>query len=289
MSGWKKTIQQKQKTLPEINELFKEYSESKDEIIKGHRLGIYGESGVGKTRFILTAPRPIFIIDTELGVRETLYDYARDHDIDGIKCFEVLVGEEQSDGTIKADVDKSLKNIEIAATTILKFARDNPDVKGTIAIDSMSDVWDWLGQWLTKLPGVKLTSSGKPQQLEWQHANERYLQLLYDLLMLYEEGWHVILTGRLKEDYIGAGIKTGEVKGAWQKWTQHWVSIVIFMFKEYYFESDEDLNDPVKRKLSKKFKRGALIEKCRLNGNIEGMVYYDLDWDTLIGDIYGND
>jgi len=292
MSGasWKKAKSEvKAEPIPEVEEIFVEAKTKLENI--GLRIGIYGEAGTGKTRFLFTAPKPIFIIDSELGVEETLEDYKRDNDPSGIYYFKVPAYTRNEKGELVLDVETTLRNIENAVNSILNWMEKNPDKVGTICIDSASDVWDWLGQWLTVRPDVKKTSDGKPQQLEWQHANKRIGDLMVKLLNSYEKGWNIILTGKIKEEYASAG-KPIEIRGRWHKDTQHWVSIVLFFFKEY--ERSDNTTELIKSRkyehvvLKKtKFKRKVLVEKCRLRGSLEGVIFEDLTWDKLMDEIFG--
>ncbi len=42
---------------------------------RGLKVGIYGDFATGKTHFALTAPEPIFIIDTEMGASPLAYQF----------------------------------------------------------------------------------------------------------------------------------------------------------------------------------------------------------------------
>jgi len=226
--------------------------------VEGLKVGIYGLPNSGKTHFAMTAPRPIFMIDTEFGARLVAekFDYK-----DEILIFEAL----QLDETT-ADVDpiRSLVEVEKAMRAIVKYVNDNPSVRGTIVIDSASDIWNWLGIWLEEEGAERFTKTGQIMRTEWGKANKRYMALIYKML---RSKWNVILTGKVQEVYSEKGEPTGMVKARWQKDTEHWLDIVM--------RADVRINPQTTQPV-----RTFTITKCRA-WNLTGMLT-NPTWSDLV-------
>ena len=80
-------------------------------------------------------------------------------------------GKADEDEPFAIDPVRSLEKVELA-TEALKDV-----TKGTIVIDSVSDIWSWLGMWLHYNAQTSTSKkSGKEfmMRTEWQHANAKY-------------------------------------------------------------------------------------------------------------------
>lgn len=197
---------------------------SKDEMFKstkeynrkrGLKVGVWGAPETGKTHFVCSCPKPVYIIDTEFGS----YPVARKFDDEEINIADVVVLNEKTD-----DVDfiKSLDNIE-QAVKVLSDVRE-----GTIAIDSGSDVWQWIGAWLEKTARRRSKKTGQMLQMEWGRGNERYRNMMLKLL---SKEVNFVLTTQEKPSYSADGKQTGVVPN-WQKQTPYWLDMVIRTTKE---------------------------------------------------------
>jgi len=221
-----------------LHEVFKPSVEL--EAVKGLKMGVYGRPKVGKTHFAMTAPTPIYFIDTEGTARliAKRFDEARQLEI---HIAEVL--EEADKSKHKIDLTMSLDALGEAVDLITDavIASNDPDSPtyekyGTIVIDSGTDVWEWLGIWLEEKATTKKTNSGDMPRFEWGKANKKYIQMMY---MLLRSNWNVIMTFRVKEAMDSQGNSLGWDDPKWQKNTGYWLDMVA--------EISEDALGPVMR------------------------------------------
>jgi len=212
---------------------------------RGLKIGIYGDFATGKTHFALTAPEPIFIIDTELG-SSPLAHLFKGKDI---KILDVA----EKDGS------RSFEKIEKAVEFISK-----QDKIGTVVIDSVSDFWDYT-QEFAKVNIFKIKPQDRlAQQWDWGIINKLYLSLLLKLIKL---DCNLILTARETEIYAGPGQPTNMVKPKWQKNTGFWVDFVLYASKKI-----------------DKFGKVTFymnIEKSRQIGTLMGKNYQNLNFTKL--------
>ncbi len=194
------------------------------------RIGVYGLTNSGKTHFALTAPEPVFVIDTELGARPVVTRagspfLARenggtaDRDKD-IRIADVLVKNEEGE----VDLIKSLRATEEAIEVVCKYAAEHQDQRGTIVLDTASELWAWYGLWLESEGATRFTKSGEMLRVEWGKVNRPYTQQMYRMML---SGWNVVVTGKAREIYTRGGEPTGMFTGRWQKDTEHWLDVVL--------------------------------------------------------------
>ena len=132
-----------------------------------HKTGLkvlaWGEPEVGKTHFALTFPEPVYVVDTDLGVAPLLAKPEfRDKDI---RIYDAVKLDLEKD---EVDPIGSLEMLEKALTALR-------DVKyGTIVIDTITDIWQWIGAWL-EVVATRRTQTGQPYQFEW--GNRRLISL----------------------------------------------------------------------------------------------------------------
>jgi len=218
----------------------------------GLKVLVWGEPEVGKTHFALTFPEPIYVIDTEFGVAPLLAK-------EPFKSKEVYVYEAArlSEETAEIDPAASLDAVEKALTVLLRKQL----TKGTVVIDSVTDIWQWHQAWLEQLSDVRRTQTGQILRFEWGRANMRYRKLI---LRLMARPVHVVLTAQSQEVYDAQGHPTGVYRPRAQRQTAHMVDIVLHLEKVY---------DPTSRAV----KYYATLEKCRfqrgLNKRIESVTY----------------
>lgn len=241
--------------VPDVNEFFKKTLEIP--AVQGLKVGVYGLPNTGKTHFALTAPKPMFVIDTEFGSRMVAEKFS---DKDQIYIMEAL----QLDSNMEPDPIASLIQIEKALSAVVKYVQENPGIRGTIVIDSASDIWTWIGVWLEEEGAQKRLKTGDIPRFEWGRANKRYLQLIYKLL---RSKWNVILTGKVQEAFAEDGRPTGIFRSRWQKDTEHWLDIVLKA--EVLITSNSTI--PVRK---------FTIMKCRA-WNLTGTLT-NPDWNALV-------
>ena len=195
------------------------------EVVKGLKIALHGKEKTGKSHFAGTAPAPIYIIDTEGAWHLNRLAFPHDKQ-EQIFVSEVLYMAGKKDG--KVDVVASLDAAMEAIDALTTLIRETPPEKtGTIVVDSVTDIWDWLAIWKDTaiLPGPDTKGS----RLEWGHANRRYAEFI---LMLLHSQWHVILTGKSDEIVSDKGVSLGIDRAKWQKKTGYYVDVIAEMKKD---------------------------------------------------------
>lgn len=243
MTDWTKGISiENKKRMEEVKEQTEEIEiefKTLQEVEKkrGLKVGIYGNFATGKTHFALTAPEPIFVIDTEMGVSPLAYQFP-DKDI---KILDVA----EKDGS------KSFRRFEKAVEHIEKQEKI-----GTVVIDSVSDLWDYAQEY-AKVNIFKIKPQDRlAQQWDWGIINKLYLSLILRLIKL---DCNLILTAREQEIYAGAGQPTNMVKPKWQKNTGFWVDFVLYNIKKadklgnVLFSSFVEKSRPIRSLMNKQF------------------------------------
>ena len=204
---------------------------------RGIKVGIYGDYSTGKTHFALTAPEPIYIIDTELGAPPLSHMF-KDKDI---KILDVA----EKDGS------KSYEKMIAAIDFIAK-----EKAVGTVIVDSMSDFWEFAQEY-GKVNVFKIKPQDRlAQQWDWGILNKLYQAPLLKLIKL---NCNLILTARAQEMYARAGEPMGVYKPKWQKNTGFWVDFVLYNTKKIdkightTFTSYVDKSRPVRNLMGRTF------------------------------------
>lgn len=208
-----KTTEQEKKS---IKDLFKPSVEL--EVVHGLKIGVYGRWKVGKTHFALTAPLPVYVVDTEGSARTNVKLFSKERQ-DNIYISEVINWADKKDKKVDlmASLDATMDSIDVLTDMIV----EQPDANGTIVIDSASDIWDWLNQWLEL--SASRTSAGNINRLEWGKANRRYTEFMY---MLLRSRWNVVMTFRSFEAVSDKGQSLGYDQPKWQKNTPYWLDLI---------------------------------------------------------------
>lgn len=199
----------------------------------GLKLLVFGKEKTGKTTIGLSGEQPIYIIDTENGIKPlidlhkgkdyTIYDVIRSDTknflhIDETATIEVF-------GASMAEIRN--KVLEYNQRTG-KFA--------TIVIDSLSTMWDIMLQWLNvevlRADG-KINKKDVPaDRRDWKKLNRLYSGLLVQLMNMPA---HVILIAQAKEVFDSEDVSDlalGKEAPRVQKWTPHQVDAVIKTFTD---------------------------------------------------------
>ena len=142
--------------LKESEKKYEDFWKSPEYIVKksGIKVLVWGPPETGKTHFALTAPEPIHVIDTEFGTYPLLCK-------EPFKNKDIRVFEAAQLNVESAEIDP-VKSIE-AVEEAISFLKDINE--GTVVIDSVTDIWQWLGAWLEVTASVR-TASGRPYQFE---------------------------------------------------------------------------------------------------------------------------
>jgi len=159
--------------------------------------------------------------------------------------------------TAEVDPVKSLEAVE-EAVGLLKEINE-----GTIVIDSVTDIWQWIGAWLEGVATAR-TQSGRPYQFEWGKANLRYRRLI--LRLMAKPNVHVILTGQPRPLYDEQGRRLPMDEPRVQRQTEHMVDVVLHLQKQI---------------LPHETKYFATITKCRFQRGYNKQIE-DLTFDKLV-------
>lgn len=185
--------------------------------VPGNKLGVYAAPGVGKTHLACTAKKPIYFIDTENSARMITKNFDP-AEAEQIRILEVLKFVERKGTEEKIDYGKSLQATMVAINKLMDLIETTPEgEEGTIVIDSATDIWEWLKQWLMEQKDLKYTASGFMMQTEWAKPNKRWADFLVTLKSCR---WHVVLTFKSRAEYDGKGAKTGTNTAIWQGQTE---------------------------------------------------------------------
>lgn len=229
------------------------------EIKDSVKLAIYGDFKTGKTHFCSTCKRPLKIIDTEDAWNWEIEQMkAKGIDVSDIDVSQVLHWANKDEGKVDliGSLDAMTEAIDVL-TTLIALDKDDPNaVRGTIVIDSMSDLWGWLGIWKEEMDAGK----EKTNRLDWGKVNKKYIEVIY---MLLHSNWNVVLTFRSKPQVDEKGSDTGIKNAQWQKNTGYYVDSVI----EFDFVAQE-------------FQ--ATFHKGRLGKFMYGKVLRNPDWPTML-------
>ena len=197
------------KEVKQLNQIFTPLSEVAAR--RKLKIGLYGETETGKSHFCLTCPEPIYFIDTEFGVAPLRKKFANKK-IYVLECFV------ENPETLKVDPIRSLDMMDEAIDSL-------KDVnEGTIAIDSGTDIWDWLEEYMKSRVSAQMREL---QQFDWGIANKRYKEMMMRLL---SRDTVFVITAQPKELYIGAQ-RSGIYAPSWQKKTPFWVDVILHLQK----------------------------------------------------------
>jgi hypothetical protein len=192
------------------------------EPVKFLKVALHGQQKSGKTRGSLTFPGPIYVIVTEPGLRPLIKLFP-DKEIYFIDVYEV-----DPNGLFEVEPTKTLAKIDTAVRIVRQKACENPANVGTVVVDSVTDIWKWVQEWM-KMEILKIDKTARVrQQWDWSHANGKYQNIIMQLLSL---PCHLVLTAQDKEEYAGPGEGSGIYSPRWMNQTPYWVDLVIGLTK----------------------------------------------------------
>jgi len=225
-STWEKMAKRKEqeKTKPETKPI--EFQKLTPEMtIQKLKVGVHGLQKSGKTRFAMSSSvnhGPTYIIATEPGVKPLARLFPEK------EIYFCEVYEPDYTGVFEVEATQTLANIDQAVRKLRKMAIEKPGSVGTVVVDSVTDVWKWVQEWM-KMEVLKIDKTARVrQQWDWGHANNKYQNIIMQLISL---PCHVILTAQDREEYAGPGAPTGTYTPRWQNQTPYWVDIVIGLRK----------------------------------------------------------
>jgi len=190
--------------------------------VKYIKLAVHGRPKSGKTRFALTCPPPIYVIETEPGLRPLIKLFP-DKEI-----YFIDVYEPDYSGVFEVDSTKTLAKIDASVKLIRQKICENPDSVGTVVVDSVTDIWKWVMEWM-KVEILKIDKTARVrQQWDFGYANSKYQNIMMQLIALPT---HVIITAQDKEEYAGAGQPSGIYEPSWMWQTPQWVDVILGLVK----------------------------------------------------------
>jgi hypothetical protein len=199
---------------------------------RGLKIGLHGEKAVGKTYFACTCPKPVYILDSEYGA----YPVARQFGDAEIYIMNTAILDPQKDDF---NPDKCLKAVEDAITQLKEMK------KGTVVLDSATDIYMWLQKWLDDVAEVRIKKTGDVMRTEWAKVNERYRALM---LRLIASPITLVVTAHDRSQFDSSGHELPSKAAHWQPKTDYWLDVIIHMWR------DKATQPPA-------FK--ATVEKCR--------------------------
>lgn len=148
----------------------------------------YGNPGTGKTHFGFTMPGPIFCIDTENKAHSITDKFDKE-----IYLFEVN------------NYDEAMNALSQSLDALEKYQQEE-DVRGTLMVDSMSNMWDWAQQKYMEMayPGrepneVDFKSALQSGDSDWQSIKRLHNERFRDKMATSD--FHLYWTSTSREDY----------------------------------------------------------------------------------------
>ena len=221
---------------------------------KGLKTLCWGEEETLKTGFVLSFPPPVYLIDTEYGWEHVYEEHYIDTLGDDLHVLEVGVLDPKTD---EPDATESLEALEDAIKAVRNVQ------KGTIAIDSMTSVWDWLQTWMEQTAERRYKKTGEPMRTEWARVRTRLTNIF---TRLSAKPIHFVMTAHPQEIYAG-GQSTGVFKPRIHQLARHRADIVLHMKKEYI--------------KGKGWQYVSELTKCRWKKSI-GLQIQDITFDKLL-------
>jgi hypothetical protein len=148
----------------------------------------YGNPGTGKTHFGFTMPEPVFCIDTENKAHSITDKFDKE-----IYLFEV------------DNYDEAINALSQSLDALEKYQTEE-GVRGTLMVDSMSNMWDWAQQKYMEMayPGrdpneVDFKSALQSGDSDWQSIKRLHNERFRDKMATSD--FHLYWTSTSREDY----------------------------------------------------------------------------------------
>lgn len=220
------------------------------------KLGVWGGPGRGKTYTVCSAPPPVYVLETEYGISQLFKQFPEKD----IKVVHVNVA---SGDDIVQDACASLALVEEALDALADLT------EGTIAIDSVSDVWQWV-QMRMKSEILELGPTARIQPSDYTWGNVYYKKIMMKARSI---GTHLVLTAHEQEKFSDARLtSTGIYVARWQKWTPQYIDAVVHLTPP----ADE----------SSKLINVGVVNKCRFM-SLFNKRYENFQFSSIFEDIKG--
>jgi len=178
---------------------------------------LYGDSSAGKTYVAQTFPSPIYILDTECRAIKNKVRHFKDK--------EIFIHDPTEYNTVEGksnDAFDTHKTIENCVRFVLWYANEVKSGRikgGTVVIDSASDIWSWIQEWMVMELAKYASKDGAKRadvmtmrlanQVDWRLANKRHQEIIGVLKSLLPLGTNLVITARETQppEYV---VKTGK-------------------------------------------------------------------------------
>jgi hypothetical protein len=190
------------------------------EVVKGLKLGYFGNPKAGKTHLALTAPKPIYYIDIDITAKGILKKGVDNKFFETEEDINIFNVSKLNPKTNKVDYDYTLNVLEEAVANLCDRAKDNPH--GTIVIDPVSELFTMCNIWLDEQENISRTKDGtKPLRTEWSKRDRKYFSITEPLKHC---GLNIIFIGSTASVYNG-GVETPDKQAKWHSSVPSWVDI----------------------------------------------------------------
>ena len=239
-------------------------------------MGIWAETGIGKTRFCFTCPKPVFYLSFEPdGPYWALKNALRDGVIKegDVQIIEVIREAFKNEGDIPLvkTLEEEIVIYEFALKTIQEII-DNYHT-GTVAIDTGTEFWHLVDAVEGEAIVKKRAKQGKDRfPFDYRVSNRAFRSVIDSV---NASDLNLIVTNHAQEKYSSKGVaQPGKFNYQGNKHLSKWVDVFMRL------HSDGNGNS---------IERWAEIEKCRLDDTLREKEIVDPTWDEVMSVLYPND
>ena len=221
----------------DIDSLFEKVNVNEyKENVKNLSVILWGEEGTGKTYMSLTFPKPIWFFDLDNGVEANLKYLKDDDEIHRINC--VTIDEKVEDimkegyNAFAINPVKSLQKFDAAIAKLIDNVHG-----GTVVVDTMSDVNEWLKLYLDAAVPKSTSAKGNEfrNQFDWKYVNQKWLWLWQKLKAIDA---NLVVIAKSKGVYVDNEL-TDEVQPDLRPNSGYQASIIIKCSNELKNENGE--------------------------------------------------
>ena len=280
----------RQITLEKQDEEYKKNLVPIDEFIARRErafVSLWARTGVGKSRFILGAPKPIWFLSYEI---EGPYWAIRNAYQEGLLEVDDVLVDEVIKNALDSDDIPAVRTTEQeadiwdytkdAVESICRIAR-REKLSGTIAIDTQSSLTSTVQEVEMEDIIKKREAQGKdePYQFDFGRPNKAFKRLFDHIRQT--TGLNLIVTAHSKPVYNAKGADTGRVEYSGSSRLREWVDV----HGELWYEEPRRDN---KDKIIKASESGFIVEKCRIDRQKVGLDVIDPTFGSVMRAINGN-
>ena len=218
-----------------IDELFEkvdvnEYKEN----VKNLSVILWGQPETGKTYMSLTFPKPIWFFDLDNGVEANLKYLDEKDEIHRIHCVTM---DEKVEDVMKDNYNafainpiKSLQKFDAAIAKLIESVHG-----GTVVVDTMSDVNEWLKLYLEAAIPKSTSAKGVEyrNQFDWKYVNQKWLWLWQKLKAIDA---NLVVIAKSKPVYQDGDL-TGDFEPDLRQGSAYQASVIIECINEISTEN----------------------------------------------------